>query len=234
VWKELSFTAAHKLGNPVFALETDLQALKRRLQQDSDALLIADEMGSSLEKAKVIIEQFKSLTKAQEISPRPVQIGPLLQAACRVAKENGVQVIVEAPDVIPPVLADPNRITECFDELVANALHWFDKPERKITIVVEILKGKEIPDGLERSRGYLRIRFGDNGCGVSPDNKQKAFAPFFTTHPHGTGLGLALVERIITGHGGIIRENGRLGEGATFEIYLPAATKADSKGPRNA
>src|SRR5260370_2169679 len=69
VWKDLSFTAAHKLGNPVFALETDFQALKKRIASasSSDAAQVAEEMSTSLEKAKAIIEQFKSLTKAQEI-----------------------------------------------------------------------------------------------------------------------------------------------------------------------
>src|SRR5260370_39858650 len=92
VWKDLSFTAAHKLGNPVFALETDLQALKKRIASasSSDAAQVAEEVSTSLEKANAIIEQLNSLTKPQEISVRPVSIAPFIRAACRVAAQNAV------------------------------------------------------------------------------------------------------------------------------------------------
>ncbi len=226
VWKDLSFTAAHKLGNPIFALETDLQGLKRRIEdRASDALEVAEEMGTSLEKAKVIVEQFKSLTKAQEISPRPVDIAPLLNSACRIAKQSGIHLQIRVPQERPNVMADPNRITECFDELVANAMHWFDKPEKRILVTVEMPKRKGLPPTLDQSQRYLRIRFEDNGCGVPLEAKQRIFAPFYTTYPHGTGLGLALVQRIIEGHRGLIQETGKPGEGALFEIYLPIVTK---------
>ncbi len=230
VWKDLSFTAAHKLGNPVFALETDLQALKRRIADASpDAAEVADEMGSSIEKAKSIIEQFKSLTKAQDICPQTISISPLILAACRVAEQNGVQVQIQQPEQLPQVLADSGRMTECFDELVANSLHWLDKPEKKIFIVIDLPKQKELPESLEHGRPYMKIVFADNGCGVRADLKRKIFNPFFTTHPHGTGLGLSLVERIVEGHGGSIVENGKPGEGASFEIFLPILPKNKRK-----
>jgi len=231
VWKDLSYTAAHKLGNPVFALETDLQGLKKRIPEGAkDALEVADEMGSSLEKAKLIIEQFKSLTKAQEISPRPIEIAPILCNACRILKEKGVELEIRLPDKMPKVLADPDRITECFDEIIVNALHWLDKSVKKITASIELPKQKDLPASLDLSRHYVRIRFEDNGCGVPTGTKQRIFAPFYTTHPHGTGLGLALVQRVVEGHKGTIEEKGKPGDGATFEIYLPVANKNEARG----
>jgi signal transduction histidine kinase len=226
VWKDLSFTAAHKLGNPVFALETDLEGLKKRIEEGaSDTSDLAAEMGRSLEKAKVIIEEFKSLTKAQEVSPRPFDILPLIENACRTACEHGVKVDIRGLDTPPQVMVDPTRITECFDELVANALHWFDKSEKKITVTVNMAKREELPEGLNQTREYLRVYFEDNGSGVPLDMKERIFAPFYTNYPHGTGLGLSLVQRIIEGHGGLIREIGEPGEGAKFEIFLPVASK---------
>jgi hypothetical protein len=66
VWKDVAFTAAHKLGNPIFALETNLQGLKRNIPTDpKEALDVAGDMGLSIEKAKAIIDQFKSLTKSR-------------------------------------------------------------------------------------------------------------------------------------------------------------------------
>lgn len=86
VWKDVAFTAAHKLGNPIFALETNLQGLKREITARPEvAKEVAAEMGASIEAAKSIIDQFKSLTKAQEITPRATDIVPIINNAARVA-----------------------------------------------------------------------------------------------------------------------------------------------------
>lgn len=226
-WKDVAFKAAHKLGNPIDAVDTFLQSLKRRLQnnQRGEAINIANEMETSIEESKTVIAQFKSFAKAQEISPSPVDLLPIIQHACKTAEENGVIVSVQTIENCPQVMIDPDRITECLNELVANALHWFNKPDKKITVdIVKPLK-KELPETLDNTHGYLKIHFEDNGSGIPLENKEKIFAPFFTTYPHGTGLGLSLVKSIIEGHGGYIYENGKPNEGASFKIYLPIAKK---------
>ncbi len=226
-WKDVAFKAAHKLGNPIDAIDTFLQSIKKRLQnhRHNEAINIANEMESSIEESKTVIAQFKSLTKAQEINPHPVDLLPIIQHACKTAEENGVTVSVQTIENCPQVMIDPDRITECFNELVANALHWFDKPDKKIAVNVVKQSKKELPDILDKTHGYLKIHFEDNGCGIALENKEKIFAPFFTTYPHGTGLGLSLVKAIVDGHGGHIYENGKTNEGSSFEIYLPIAKK---------
>jgi len=73
------------------------------------------------------------------------------------------------------------------------------------------------------------VRFADNGKGVDPAYRMRIFDAFFTTYAHGTGLGLALIRRIIDDHHGSIIESGVLGEGAVFEIYLPSVEIENSK-----
>ncbi|MFI5329649.1 MAG: sensor histidine kinase [Desulfobaccales bacterium] len=226
-WKDVAFKAAHKLGNPIDAIDTFLQSLKRRIHNNrkDEALQIANEMDTCAEEAKAVIAQFKSLTKSQEISPRLVEIFPLIQHACKTAEENGVKVTIVIMKNCPQVMLDPDRMSECFNELVANAMHWFDKDEKKISVIVRRVLRKDLPEGLDSNIKYLKIIFNDNGCGVPLENKDKIFAPFVTTYTHGTGLGLSLVRWIIEGHGGRIYENGKLGEGASFEIYIPILKK---------
>lgn len=228
VWKDVAFTAAHKLGNPIFALETNLNGIKRVIT-DPSVMEIAAEMGISIEKAKIIIEQFKSLTKAQQISARPVDLVPLISSASRVAADNGVQFQIKINKKHPEVLADPTRMTECFDELFANALHWLNKPQKRIEVTVDIAKKKELPSNLDETKKYVKVGFEDNGCGIAVEKKEQIFAPFYTTYPHGTGLGLSLVQRVIEGHGGAIREIGKPGEGANFEIFIPQATSKEDE-----
>ncbi len=229
-WKDVAFKAAHKLGNPIDAVDTFLQSLKRRIKNNchEEAIHIAEEMDTSIEEAKTVIAQFKSLTKSQEISTRSIELLPIIKHACKTAEENGINVSINSIENCPPVMIDPERIAECFHELVANAIHWLDKPEKKISISIEKIAKKDIPENLDRTQGYLKIRFEDNGQGVLIENKEKIFAPFFTTYAHGTGLGLSLVQWIIEAHGGRIYENGKPGEGASFEMYLPIAKKTRS------
>jgi signal transduction histidine kinase len=224
VWKDISFSAAHKMGNPIFAIETNLDPLKRRIEDGrvAEAIKVVESIRSSVEKAKGIVAQFKSLTIAQQIRPVPTRLRPLLEEACSVATAEGVVCSIECPPELH-ILGDPERLGECFDELVSNAMHWFDKEERQIDVKVSHPNSDVRSEQLDSATAYARIQFRDNGVGVPLEKKTKIFDAFYSTYHHGTGLGLALVRRIIEGHGGAVMECGLPGEGAVFEIYLPLA-----------
>ena len=222
VWKDISFSAAHKIGNPIFAIETDLDPLAKRIHEDrkQDAEEVIANIHSSVEKAKSFVEQFKSLARAQEIRPVSCQLKPILDDACRVISNQEIKYSIECPDDAI-VQGDPERLAECFDELVMNATHWLDKPEKSIKVTVVSPVPDPLPEFLDSSKKYALIHVNDNGCGIPVSNKNKIFDAFFTTFDHGTGLGLALVRRIIDGHGGGIIESGAPKKGADFEVYLP-------------
>ena len=228
VWKDISFAAAHKIGNPIFAIETDLGPLEKRVREHrtEEAIGVVSNIRGAVEKAKCIIDQFKSLTKAQEIAPVPVLLRPILDDCCRMPQSRSVTCTVDCPDNIQ-VMGDPDRLPEAFDELASNALHWLDGPSGKIDIQVSLAESETLPDEVDSDTKYARVEFRDNGPGVEIENKNKIFEAFFTTYDQGTGLGLALVRRVIEGHGGFILESGVPGEGAKFEIYLPLVS--DSK-----
>ncbi|MBF0459226.1 MAG: hypothetical protein HQK99_15150 [Nitrospirae bacterium] len=114
-------------------------------------------------------------------------------------------------------------MAECFDELVINSAHWFDKDEKNISIEVVSTAPDSLPDFLDSSEKYVLIHVKDNGCGIQLHEKNRIFDAFFTKRNHGAGLGLALVRRIIDGHGGGIIEVGKPGRGAHFEVFLPLA-----------
>lgn len=232
VWKEISFSAAHKIGNPIFAIETNLDPLETRVQEQRavEALEVVKKIRNSVEKAKANIDQFKSLTRAQQITPVQMLLRPVLEDACRMVENEGVKCEIECEPNLT-IQGDPDRLAECFDELVSNSTHWFDKSNKQIKIRVKQPADDPLPESLDSNQKYTFVRFDDNGAGVPLEIKNKIFDAFFTKRVHGTGIGLALVRRAIEGHEGLIVENGIPGQGATFEIYLPMASEPTKKVP---
>lgn len=226
VWKEISFSAAHNIGNPIFAIETDLDPLVKRIseQRKAEAMEVVDNICASVKKAKLFIEQFKSLAKAQEIKPSAIALRPLLEDACKLVCNQGVNCSIQCPPELE-IYGDPERLAECFDELVMNATYWLDKAEKNIWIEVINPAPEPLPDFLDSSQQYILVHLKDNGCGIQITEKDKIFDAFFTKRKSGSGLGLALVRRIIDGHGGGIIEIGAYGIGANFEIFLPLNAK---------
>lgn len=224
IWKDISFSAAHKLGNPIFAIETNLEPLRKRVAEirTTESLEVIEDIQHSVDSAKEIIWQFKSLSRAQNNRILPILLEPMLEQACAVAKQSGMDCSVTCRKGLT-VLADAQHLSECLDELVANSIRWTKTDPRRITITAMDARPDEVPaDALDRT--YACIHFEDSGPGIAPENKSIIFDLFFTTSPDGTGLGLSLVKRIIEGHEGTISEIGTFGKGSHFIITIPSTT----------
>jgi signal transduction histidine kinase len=224
-WKLLSFTAAHRLGNPIDVIDSELQNLKFAIDQNNKNMVdeIASNMEQSVEKAKSIVSQFRNLSIAHEIKPEVVKSGKLneiIQHSAKQAIDKKIKVSFDIKNH-PDVSVDTQKLSECFEELVKNALHFVKGDHPLISISTMLLKKTELPDKIDRTKEYIKITFSDNGCGVPVEKKNEIFKPFERSYIHGTGLGLAFCEIIIEKHGGKIREVGKPNEGATFEIFLP-------------
>ena len=116
---------------------------------------------------------------------------------------------------IPPVDHDPNQINQVLLNLLLNAIQAMEKPGA-------------IHVSLRQDHESALITVADEGKGISPENLDNIFRPFFTTKGHGTGLGLSLARRIVEAHGGSIRVRSQVGKGTQFEVRLPIAREADS------
>jgi signal transduction histidine kinase len=149
-------------------------------------------------------------------------LNPLLEDIYTFAQSKEVACSIKCPPDLY-VLGESDRLAECFDELTSNSIYWLNKSDKFIDIEVINPAPFPLPKDLDPEKQYALIHFRDNGPGVQPTHKNKIFELFYSNRDHGTGIGLALIRRIIEGHGGAIFETGTLGQGVDFEIYLPLA-----------
>ncbi|MCK4224471.1 MAG: response regulator [candidate division Zixibacteria bacterium] len=112
------------------------------------------------------------------------------------------------------VLVDKNQMLEVFLNIVLNSIEAMPQGGE---LKVENSTHKDLKRGVE----FVRVGIADTGCGISPENLTRIFDRYFTTKKEGTGLGLAVVERIVKAHGGFVSVENRPGKGTSFFVNLP-------------
>ena len=130
-------------------------------------------------------------------------------------RETDAEITAEA---LPTVRGDRDQLRQVFQNLLKNAIEYSGEEPPEIQV------------GAERSGDEWLVSVADEGVGIDPDDQERIFEVFQRLHSHedhaGTGIGLALVERIVERHGGDIWVESEPGEGATFYFTLPAADEA--------
>jgi PAS domain S-box-containing protein len=132
-----------------------------------------------------------------------------------ISRGNFPPVALELTGQFPNLTGDQTLLRQCFSNLLRNGCEAILETGRagRITVDGQVEPGDAGP--------MLRLRFADNGPGIAPENLDKLFIPFFTTKNAGTGLGLALVHKIVVNHNGRIQVSSEPGAGATFTVSLP-------------
>ncbi len=139
------------------------------------------------------------------------------------AQEKGQTLTLELPDALPPVLGNPVRLRQVFDNLIGNAVKY-TQPGGRITVHAQV------------ETGHILVRVADNGPGIPEEDLPHIFDKFYrasnvASEVPGTGLGLAIVKSVVERHGGRVWVHSKEGEGTTFTVLLPAAetTRAEQE-----
>ena len=126
------------------------------------------------------------------------------------------------------ITGNPDRLKQMIVNLLLNAIEAIEL-EGIITAETELLNenieymSQALKESFfKRHGGILRIGIRDNGVGIPPEFKDKVFDPYFTTKNYGTGLGLAIVSKIVEEHQGYVSLSSKPGQGALFEVFIPA------------
>jgi two-component system, NtrC family, nitrogen regulation sensor histidine kinase NtrY len=217
-WRELARRLAHELKNPLFPLQLTVENLARSRQlPEAEFNEVFEEstrtLGMEIANLKKIIGRFSDFSKM----PRPQlertdaadlveRVRALYQTACG---EN-VTLRTDVADEPMPLDVDPELLHRALSNLVLNAMDAM--PDGGTVTISAKPAGKAI-----------ELRIGDTGQGLTPEECDRLFTPYYTTKQHGTGLGLAIVQSVVADHAGTIAVESHAGSGATFIISLPMA-----------
>ncbi len=233
-WRELARRLAHELKNPLFPLQLTVENLVRARslsEAEFDEVFRESTQTLSMEIAnlKTIIGRFSDFSRmpkpqlerinaADAITRVGLLFFPWKAAAerdCDVTSEG--QQNIECCIVIDsdpmPIDADPEMLHRALSNLVLNAMDAMPDGGRLT------LSAKCVGDRVE-------IRVADTGEGLTPEECERLFTPYYTTKEHGTGLGLAIVQSIVADHAATISVESEPGGGATFVLLFPRATPA--------
>ncbi len=209
----LAAGVAHEIRNPLSSLKGFATYFRQRYGGVPDDVKMADIMIQEVDRLNRVITELLEFSRPVELKRKTTDAASLVRHAAdtieRQAREKGVVLRTEIAPGLPPVLVDPDRMTQVLLNLFLNALAAMER-------------GGVLSVGLALQDGRtLRITVGDTGTGIRKEDLGRVFDPYFTTKPSGTGLGLAIVHRIIESHGGEIRLESEPGRGTVFTILLP-------------
>jgi signal transduction histidine kinase len=234
---KMAASMAHEIRNPLASIEVNCKLLERRLDEDSTCRELLDKIVAEVKRLDGSIDSCLRYVRPVTLSPAPADLGPLLQEAVAVAGERrgkpGVTVETRVADDIPPFLMDRSVLRQAFINLVLNALEavgdrgrvlveaWTTAAPGAASVPYQQAEGSTDP--WSEADGYAVVRVSDSGPGIDPDDLDRIFQPFFTTKQQGSGVGLAVVKKIVASHRGMIDVTSAPGEGAEIVIRLPMA-----------
>ncbi|GGE45440.1 PAS domain-containing sensor histidine kinase [Agaricicola taiwanensis] len=215
---------AHEIKNPLSGIRGAAQLLEQSVGDEDRALtrLICDETDRIVK----LVDRMEVFGDERPLEGDAVNIHVVLEHVKRLAQSGfarHIRFVEEYDPSLPPVTASRDRLVQVFLNLVKNAAEAIgDAPDGEIHLTTSFRPGVRLTIPGTQSRVSLPLEFcvRDNGPGVPDDLLPHLFDPFVTTKPSGTGLGLALVAKIIRDHGGVI-ECDNQPRRTTFRILMP-------------
>ncbi len=188
-----------------------------------------EEVRKAGRRAAELVHQILTFSRQSEQERQPVQIQPVLKEALKLLRGTLPATIAIQQEIDPEcgrIMADPTQLHQVMINLCTNAYHAMREHGGVLSVTyrrVDIAPGEPEPAPGLVPGNYACLSVSDTGKGMSKATLERIFEPYFTTKPpgEGTGMGLAIVHGIVRGHQGILTVTSTLGEGSTFEVYIP-------------
>jgi PAS domain S-box-containing protein len=225
----LSTGLAHEIKNPLGAIKGAAQLLQQGQRvsaetiQEHTAVIVRE-----VDRLARLLDELRDVTHPPPLRLEPVNIHKVLRTVLEIVQAHAEwQRIVVAPQFdpsLPDIRGNSHKLVQVFLNLVTNAVQAMDG-QGTLTISTRMVTEYHIRRERGARRRFLSVSIEDTGPGIQPGDLAKVFAPFFTTKPRGSGLGLVICQHIITQHGGHISLRNRRRRGAVSRVMLPVAVQ---------
>jgi PAS domain S-box-containing protein len=227
-WSEVARRVAHEIRNPLTPITLSAERIMRQAARVSlppsfEALLnecagtILDETAS----VKRLVDEFSQFSRLPAARPVTCDLNDVVITGMNVfeGRLEGISLGIELAPSLPPVSIDPEQFKRVVVNLVDNAAEAMqDSPLRILNVMTRLGAHETVELVVE-----------DSGCGITPDEKEKLFLPYFSTKGRGTGLGLAIVSHILAEHGAVVRVEDNKPCGARFTVEIPIVAVEEPK-----
>lgn len=212
---QLSAGLAHELRNPLGTIKASSDMILKSVEKENEiAREMAGFVSSEVDRINSLITRFLDFARPLEVRREKSDLTQVLDRVIEQIERRqppfDVAIYKNYSPEIPPIPLDGELMERVFSNLLINAAQA-SPPRGTITV-----KTKQIG-------GLVEIAVIDRGAGIDAKNRESIFNPFFTTKRDGIGLGLAIVSKIVDGHGGSIAVESEPGNGSVFRVFLPAA-----------
>jgi two-component system, NtrC family, nitrogen regulation sensor histidine kinase NtrY len=226
-WREVARRLAHELKNPLFPLQTTVENLRRAKEQNPGQFdeVFRESTGillSEIENLKVIVRRFSDFAKMPQPELSTVNVNDVVRSVVKLfeAQFSAVGRPAITPELhleenLPSIQADQTLLHRAVENLVLNAMDAMPA-------------GGVLMLRTSHQNGNVNLEVSDTGTGLTPEERDRLFTPYYTTKLHGTGLGLAIVQSVVSDHGGRISVESESGVGTSVHFWLP------SRPPQNA
>jgi signal transduction histidine kinase len=220
-WREVARRLAHELKNPLFPLQTTVENLQRSKEQMPEQFEevfreSTDILLSEIQNLKTITERFSDFSKMPQPELASVNLNEVVRSAVKLfeAQFGAVGRPPITPELhleenLPAIQADQALLHRALENLILNAM---DAMPAGGVLMLRTTHGN----------GDVHLEISDTGTGLTPEECDRLFTPYYTTKQHGTGLGLAIVQSVVSDHGGRISVESETGVGTSFHIDLPS------------
>jgi len=228
-WRELARRLAHELKNPLFPLRITLDNLRRaRSLPPHEFAEVLDESLTTLDTGfrnlNLVVGRFGDFARMpapvfEDVSPNAIaeQIVTLVRPQIEAADRPPVRIVLDLDPACGILRADGEQMGRVMQNLVLNAVDAMPSGGELTIRTLPVAAG-------------VRIDVGDTGEGLTEEERERLFTPYYTTKQHGTGLGLAIVQSVVADHSGRVWVDSAPGRGSTFHIELPRAQREAAPG----
>ena len=202
---------SHEIRNPITLINSGLQMIASA-HPEVQEYKHWDDIMDNLDYVKDLLDELSAFNNANRITPKSTDTCSYLKTILSSVKPTldylDITLVTDIPDSLPVMMLDQIKIRQMLLNLLKNAWEAVPVPGGKITVSV-----------CPQNSG-ISINIQDNGCGISPEQQETIFQPFFTTKESGTGLGLPIVKQIAEAHNGSISLESSPDHGTIFHIFL--------------